>query len=331
MNLPRHLPATWRNRDFLLSWGGQALSGLGSSMSGLAFPLLILALTHSPALAGTAGMLHAAPFALLGPFVGALVDRWDARRVMLWADAGRAIALGSIPLAWLMGHLSLGQLYVVTTVEGSLLVCFHTAHVAALPRLAPAEQLAAASAQEESAYYATALVGPPIGGALFSLGRVLPFLADALSFVLSVVSLLLLRTDLGRHEEAPAVPLWADVREGVAWLWRSPLLRALALLDIPETLVTSGLGLLVVVLAQRQHAGPAAIGAVFAVAGCGGVVGAVASAWLSQRLCLGPLLLAVRWTAVLLWTLYLLAPIRWPWAPSRRCSTRSTQSRMWRW
>jgi MFS family permease len=93
----------WRNRDYLMLRGSQSVSGIGSQVSTLAFLLLILALTHSPAQAGLAGALAVLPFAVLGLPAGTLVDRWNRKRLMILCDAGRTLALVSIPLAAVLG------------------------------------------------------------------------------------------------------------------------------------------------------------------------------------------------------------------------------------
>ena len=108
--------ALWRNRDYMLLWNGQLVSNVGTEISTRAFPLLILAITHSPALAGFAGALRALPYLLFSLPAGALVDRWDRKRVMIVCDTGRALAMASIPLALLIGHLTVIQLFVVTAV-----------------------------------------------------------------------------------------------------------------------------------------------------------------------------------------------------------------------
>src|SRR5579885_3013144 len=125
----------WRNRDYLLLWSGQAISSVGSSASELALPLLILSITHSPAQAGFAGALRSLAYLLLGLPAGALIDRWDRKRLMIFCDAGRALALGSIPLALALNHLAMAQLYLVSLIEGTLYVFFSLAESAALPRV----------------------------------------------------------------------------------------------------------------------------------------------------------------------------------------------------
>src|SRR5437764_9783082 len=107
----RQTPPIWRNRDYLLLIGGQAVSSIGSEISLVAFPLLIFALTRSPAQTGLMTSLRSLPYALFTLPAGALVDRWDRKRLMILCDSGRAIALGSIPIALFFGQLTYLQLY----------------------------------------------------------------------------------------------------------------------------------------------------------------------------------------------------------------------------
>ena len=100
-----HPKSLWRNRDYMLLWSGQALSDIGGAVSELAFPLLVLAVTNSPAQAGFVAAFRALPATLFSLFAGVLVDRWDRKLVMLVCDTGRALSLASIPIAFALGHL----------------------------------------------------------------------------------------------------------------------------------------------------------------------------------------------------------------------------------
>src|SRR5215469_17375146 len=122
----------WHNRDYLLLWSGQALSDIGGAVSELAFPLLVLAVTHSPAEAGFVAALRALPAMLFSLLAGVLVDRWDRKRVMLVCDTGRALSLASIPVAYTLGHLTIWQLYITAFVEGTLMVVFALAKTTAM-------------------------------------------------------------------------------------------------------------------------------------------------------------------------------------------------------
>src|SRR5437588_8932043 len=111
---PRSL---WHNRDYLLLWSGQALSDIGGAISELAYPLLVLAVTHSPAQAGIVAALRSLPSTLFSLFAGVLVDRWDRKWVMLVCDIGRALCLASIPVAFALGHLTIWQLSLTAFLE----------------------------------------------------------------------------------------------------------------------------------------------------------------------------------------------------------------------
>src|SRR5947199_1703630 len=117
-----HPKSLWRNRDYKLLWSGQALSDIGGAVSELAFPLLVLTVTHSPAQAGFVAALRALPATLFSLFAGVLVDRWDRKRVMLVCDTGRALSLASIPIAFALGHLTVWQLYITAFLEGTLMI-----------------------------------------------------------------------------------------------------------------------------------------------------------------------------------------------------------------
>src|SRR5437763_14280422 len=110
MNEPVAQPASlWHNRNYLLLWSGQIISSIGTQVSDIAFPFLVLALTNSPAQAGFVGAVGALPYFIFSLPAGALVDRWNRKRVMILCDIGRAISLGSIPVAFVIGHLALAQ------------------------------------------------------------------------------------------------------------------------------------------------------------------------------------------------------------------------------
>src|SRR5690242_11014917 len=160
----------WGNRDWVLLWSGQLVSVVGTQVSQLAYPLLMLALTKSPAQAGFISASRTLPYLLLGLPAGALVDRWNRKRLMIACDAGRALALGSIPLALALGRLTMAQLYLVALVEGTLFVFFGLAESAALPRTVAKTQLPAATAQNEVTNSMLTLVGPSLGGALYGVG-----------------------------------------------------------------------------------------------------------------------------------------------------------------
>ncbi len=149
--------------DYMLLWSGQLISSTGTQISQLAFPLFILVLTHSPVQAGFAGALREVPYLIFSLPAGALIDQWDRKRVMILCDTGRALSMASIPIAFVLGLLTVAQLFIVSFIEGTLFVFFNIAEVACLPRVVSKEQLPAANAQNLATEGITSLAGPPLG------------------------------------------------------------------------------------------------------------------------------------------------------------------------
>jgi MFS family permease len=305
---PKGPTPLWRNRDFMLLWSGQLVSSIGSRVSLLAFPLLILAITHSPAQAGLIAALRGIPYALFVLPAGALIDRWDRKRVMILCDSGRALALGSIPLALIFGHLTIVQLYIVSLVEGTLFTFFNLAEIACLPRVVSKEQLSTAVAQNMVIDSTSGLLGPSLGGALYSIGRAIPFLTDAISYAASVLSLFFIKTKFQEERNPAPIRLWADIREGLSWLWHQPLIRFIALLTGGITMPVVGYALILIVLAQGQHASSFAIGLIFACGGIGSIVGSLLVTPLEKRFSFPQLMIGSTWVWALTWLLFAIAP-----------------------
>ncbi len=297
----------WRNRDYLLLWSGQTISSIGSGVSELAFPLVVLALTHSPAQAGFASALRTLPYFIFTLPGGALVDRWNRKRVMILCDTGRALSLISIPVALVLGHLTVLQLYLVSLIEGSLYVFFDLAETASLPRVVSKEQLPAAISQNQVAFGITNLLGPPLGGVLYSFGQAIPFLTDAISYLASVCSLLFMQTKFQLERVAAPRKLWTEMAEGMKWLWHQPVLRTMAFLNSGWSALGFGFSLLVIVLAQRQQVSPPFIGVLFAIGGVTSILGASLAPLIQRRFPYGHAIIGLWWLYVVAWLLIVVA------------------------
>jgi MFS family permease len=282
-----------RNRDFNLLWIGQALSTLGYRAAAVAFPLLVLAVTGSPVKAGIAGFAEMLPLPLFVLPVGILVDRVDRRRAMLIADGARALASASLAAALFLGDATYAQMLVVAFVAGTGFVVFWVSENAALRHVVPESQLSTAVSLNQVRQYTANLAGPPLGGALFGVARALPFLADTISYVASLVTLALVRTPLQEPPRPRQHPL-RDVREGLSWLWRQPFLRDASLLAAGSEFVLNALYLVVIVAARRGGASSGEIGLMLAFLGAGGVLGALVAPKLADRFSVRAIVVAVQ-------------------------------------
>ena len=292
--LSRPVPL-WQNRDYLLLWGGRAVSVLGTQITLIAFPLLVLALTGSPATAGLVASARTVPYLLFALPAGALVDRWDRKLTMIVCSAGSALTLASIPIAYALGTLTVPQIAAVSFIEGAFGVVYGLAETSALPHVVPKSQLSAAVAQQQMQYSVGAILGPSLGGALYTASPLLPFVLDSASYAASSLSLTAIRTRFSSLRAVAGQSLWGEVGEGVRWLWRQPLIRYMALLTGLTNFAGSGITLIVVVLAEQQGASPATIGVLFAVAGAGGVLGALLAPSVQRRLSFGRAIIGICW------------------------------------
>lgn len=297
-------PPLWKNRDYLLLWSGQTVSIVGTYVSQIAFPLLVLAMTHSPAQAGFVAAARSLPYLLFTLLAGALVDRWNRKLTMILCSAGSAIALASIGLTYSLGILTLTQIVVVSFIEGTFAVFFRLAETSALPQVVPKAHLPTAIAQQQMQYAVGAVIGPPFGGVLFSASPLLPFLVDAGSYAASCLSLTAIRTRFQIARTAARRSLRSEIGEGLAWLWQQPLIRYMAFLTGGINYVTSGASLLIIVVAAQQGASATLTGVIFAAAGAGGILGAVIAPFVQRRLSFAQAVIGTCWGYALVWSLF---------------------------
>jgi MFS family permease len=284
-----------KNRDFVLLQVGQTLSTIGSESTGIAYPLLVLAVTHSPVQAGVVGFARVVPWALFGVIAGAAVDRLHRKRMMIVSDIVRVGAVTSIVVAIALHRLSFAQIAIVAFIEGTMYVFFNIAEIGALRSVVPGRQLPAAAAAEQARYSTMTIVAPPLGGSLFGVGRALPFLTDAVSYVFSLASLLAIRTPFQEERQHEQVPLRTQLAEGFRWLWGHRFLRTCALLFTWVNLVFEGIFLVMIVVGRRQGLSGAQIGALIAVIGVFSLAGSAASPRLQRRLSMRTFVVASLW------------------------------------
>ena len=298
-----------RNRDFQLLWGGQAVSLLGSQTSKIAYPLLVLAMTGSPARAGIAGFAAMLGYLLFPLPAGGLADRHDRRRIMIGCDAIRLLAVGSIAVAGWAAHITYVQVLVAGFAEGAASVFFGVAQRAALPMLVHPSQRTLAVSQNEARQNAAQLAGPALGGALFGLSQAAPFAADALSYLASLVTLPFIKTPMQVSSPPASRKLRAELGEGLAFTWRQPFLRYSAFFAASVNILLQVLTLGLIVLARHDGASAAQIGLIVGCMGAGGLAGAFAAPWFQRRIPAGITITGCMWTWAVLLALIVLVRV----------------------
>jgi MFS family permease len=283
-------PGIWRHRDFLLLWGGQTVSEMGSSVTQLALPLTAVVLLKATTF--EVGLLTSAvtlAFALIALPAGAVVDRHPKRRLMIFCDAARLVIIGSIPVAWAAGVLTLWQLYAVAVTAGVCTVFFDVAYQSYLPSLMASEHLIDANGKLQATAAVAQLAGPGLGGALVgAFGAASAMTADAVSYAVSVASLLGIR-----HREPPREApadgqrrsLRADIAEGLVFVVRHPILRKVVACTGTSNLFNSiSTAVTIIFLIRVLHVAPGYTGLLFAIGAVGGIIGGVLAGRLAKRI-----------------------------------------------
>jgi MFS family permease len=290
-----------RNHDFTVLWVGQTISELGSRISMFVFPLLAYAITGSTLWAAAAEAAHLLGLVAVLLPAGVLADRTDRRRLMRTASATGSFLYASLVAAALTSEISLAHLLVVAVLTGAGAGVFMPAEVSAVRAVVPDEDLPAALAQNQARQHVAALVGGPLGGALFSLVRWLPFAVDAMSYALSWFLLGRIRTDLSqppRADDEVRVGLRASLREGFGFILRRPLFRVLMVYSASINLLVNAIIFVAILRLIEGGVAPVQIGLVETASGLFGLLGALAAPRIIDRFRTGNLTIATAWSWV---------------------------------
>ncbi|MEA2623623.1 MAG: hypothetical protein QOH61_2533 [Chloroflexota bacterium] len=270
-------PSLAANRDFKIVLAGQSISALGDAVSFTAVPLLVLALTGSGVAMGTVGALQTLPDLILGLPAGALADRWDRRKMMFWADLGRALLTALIPLAVLFHWDTMAVLLIVTAPINALRVMFLAAWTGAIPSLVGRSQVGRANGYSEAILSLSFIVGPSIAGILVGIiGPRETLAVDAVSFLISAASLTLVRRPLQKGRTGPPTHLVAEIAEGLRYIVHQPTLRTVILYwSLVSVISASLVNAVIFMLRVEQGLSAGVLGLVLSGYGIGYTVGAV--------------------------------------------------------
>jgi MFS family permease len=281
-----------RNRPFLLLWSGESISLLGSEISVVALPsLAVLALGTGAVGVGALMALQWLPFVLLAPIMGVFTDRLRRRPLMQLANVARCVILGSLPLAAVLGHLTLAHLYVAALLKGVFDVVFQLAYQAYIPQVLDRADLVEGNVKTQLSKSIAMTVGRSAGGGLVSLiGAARAVAADAVSYFLAALLLLFIREKEPRP--APAErglgATLRDIRGSITLTLGNRVLRSLTLtLTFGNMAVSSTLAIIIVYAYQDLHFSAGQLGLALSLGSVPVLIGAALSQRISGRLGLG--------------------------------------------
>jgi MFS family permease len=271
-------------------WAGQTVSQVGSQVTILALPLAaILILQASAVQLGILGAAQFAPFLLFGLVIGIWVDRLPRRLLLIGSDFGRAVLLIGIPIAWVLGHLTMGYLYVTAFLVGCLTLVFDVSYQSYLPSLVGRGQLVDANSKLEGSRSLGQAIGPGLGGVLVqALTAPVAIVLDSISFCVSGISLLLIRT----REEQTSSPVRQSIidalLEGFRFVVHHPILRPIAIATgVSNLFLNMIVAIYILYQVRNLHLSPAIIGLALTIGSAGGVIAAFAAGKISHVLGIG--------------------------------------------
>jgi MFS family permease len=283
-----------RDRNFVVFWGTQTFSVLGDSFSVIAFPLLMLEATGSLVQMGLLTSVMAVGSLSMGLVGGAIVDRFDRRRLLIVCDVARLLLFAAVPVVWVIDP-QVWLLFVVAGVASVFGQLFQITYITAVPNIVGRDRVAEANGKLQATASLASIGGPALAGLVAAAFGVTAAIAiDAATFGVSALGLLAVRLSRTAPATSDRAGLGRDLRTGFVtgarFLWRHPVLRVLTVFLTITTFVT--LGLTDVIIYQVRHGlgqSENVVGYVMAAAGVGTCVAAAMSAWLRRRLGFGPL------------------------------------------
>jgi predicted MFS family arabinose efflux permease len=284
----------WRHPDFLKLWAGETVSEFGSQVTFLAVPTVAILILHAgPFQVGVLSALEFLAFPTLGLIAGVYADRLRRRPIMISCDVGRFLALGSIPVAFALGVLTLEQLYVVALLTGIFTVFFDVSYQSYLPALVDRPNLIEGNTKLEVTRSAAQISGPAVAGLLIQwIGGARAVAFDAISFLASALALATIRKP--EPEPKPGTASGAsgiipEMREGIEVVFKSPILWRIAGCTSTTNFGSNIIfGAVFLVFAYRDlHLSAGIVGIIFGISSVGGLVGALLASWVARTLGLG--------------------------------------------
>lgn len=285
----------WRHQDFLKLWSAQTTSIFGTQLASLAYSLtVILTLQATPLQIGILNAVASASAALVGLFAGVIVDRMRRRPLLIGTDLGRALLAATIPVAFALGVLHIGQLYIVRFLFGALSILSEVAHMAFLPSLVERERLLEGNSKLSATESVASIAGPSLSGVLVQLLTApVAILVDVVSFIFS--AFFILQIGAPEPELKPTVErrgVRSEIREGLHVVFGSPTLRPLSQGIALHFLFMLVISTIFILYAMRElHLEPMLLGIILAASGPGFLLGALVAGRLARRYGVGQVMI----------------------------------------
>ena len=306
-------------RDFRWLLASSWTSNLGDGVALAAAPLLIASMTSSPILVAAGAIMQFLPWLLFGLHAGAIADRFDRRRLVMFANAGRAVVLAGLCAFLLTGTANIWIVLAVAFLYGTAEVFVDTAGSTLLPMLVKPADLGLGNARLQAGYLvANQFAGPPLGAFLFAAGTAWPFLVEILCVLLAVVLISrMARTPVPPRSSTESGALskshvHTDIAEGLRWLWQNPPVRMLVLIILVFNVTWAApWGVLVLYATEHLDMGAVGYGALTTASAAGGILATLCFGWLERHVSFATLMRVVLSLEVLMHLAFALTSTGW--------------------
>ena len=306
-------------RDFRWLLASSWTSNIGDGVALAAAPLLIASMTSSPILVAAGAILQFLPWLLFGLHAGAIADRFDRRRLVMLANAARAVVLAALCAFLVTGTANIWIVLAVAFLYGTAEVFVDTAGSTLLPMLVKPDDLGLGNARLQAGYLvANQFAGPPLGAFLFAAGTAWPFLLEIVCVLAAVVLISrMARTPVPPRESAEGgaiahPPVHTDIAEGLRWLWRNPPVRMLVLIILLFNVTWAApWGVLVLYATEHLQMGAVGYGALTTASAVGGILATLSFGWLERHISFAALMRIVLSLEVLMHLAFALTTVGW--------------------
>ncbi|SDH78331.1 Predicted arabinose efflux permease, MFS family [Actinokineospora alba] len=280
--------------DFGKLWASTATANLGDGIALAAGPLLVSGLTSDPAIVSGAAFVQRLPWLLFSLISGAFVDRVDRRALIISVNVCRAAVIGGLAVTIWTGYVTIAIVYAAFFLLGIGETLADNASAAMLPAVVAPDLLPKANARLYALHFVgNMLIAPPVGAAVFVIGAAMPFGINAVMFLLGAAVMATLRYRPPPAEAVDRRPLRQEIGEGLRWLWRHELLRALAVVLCLMNVAFFAPSAILVLYAKEHLSLPEiGFGLLLAVMAVGGLIGTGVAARAQKRFGDGTLLRA---------------------------------------
>lgn len=306
--------------DFRWLLASSWTSNVGDGVALAAAPLLIASMTSSPILVASGAILQFLPWLIFGLHAGAIADRFDRRRLVMVANAARAVVLAALCVFLVTGTANIGIVLAVAFLYGTAEVFVDTAGSTLLPMLVKPADLGIGNARLQAGYLvANQFAGPPLGAFLFAAGTAWPFLIEVVCVSLAIVLISRMartpvppRSSAADGDPAATSAVHTDIADGLRWLWRNPPVRMLVIIILVFNVTWAApWGVLVLYATEHLHMGAIGYGALTTASAIGGILATVTFGWLERHVSFATLMRVVLSLEVLMHLAFALTTTGW--------------------